>query len=81
MTITPFNQGSQAFMDERSTTECHFAEGSTMRRQWVEGWSHRQVQERALRQRSIGELYVHESALELLPRTLERLTRSVVSAV
>ncbi len=55
MTLTPFMQGSQAFMNEASTSSCSFAQGSSMQREWVQGWSDRQLRERAHRSRAIGE--------------------------
>lgn len=58
MTSTPFMQGSQAFMNEASTSSCTFPQGSTMQREWIEGWSQRQVQERAHRSRAFADMHL-----------------------
>lgn len=77
MTNTPFLQGSQAFMDEAPTSSCSFAHGSTMHREWVEGWSHRQVRERAHRSRAIAELNVDDLFGDPMPAALAKLFRPI----
>lgn len=54
MTTTPFDQGSQAFMNDASTASCTFAQGSTMQREWLDGWSQRQARERGHRTRALA---------------------------
>ena len=58
--MTPFDQGSQAFHADAPTSSCQFPQGSTMQREWIEGWSHRQMRERAHRSRAVAELNVQD---------------------
>ncbi len=53
MNTTPFTQGGQAFLNEAPTASCQFPNGSTMHREWMDGWAQRQVSERAHRSRSM----------------------------